>query len=392
MAREGEHLAGSREGGPRTSLATTPLASDADVAIIGAGPAGLATAIHLGQLGVKRVVVVDRHDFPRDKTCGSAVSPKGIEVLNALGAGEAVSAASYWIKGLRLVTPGDRELVLTGHTDAALICCRRTLDNLLLERAVSLGAHFIGRFQASYLLARDGRVVGFRGSDGREVHAKYTVVADGAHTRFSIRSGRLQLIQAIMGWWEGVAFEPHHIEMIFDRAVGPLYGWLFPEGPDRVNIGLCYEDPGLAMNARALFAAFLDKHYGERLRGARAIGGLKGHPVAYGWPMEPLTSPGRIVVGEAGRMTHPATAEGIYQGMRSGMLAAQALHGILAAGADEAAAFAAYERACRRSFATSFRIAFLWRRFVGWDGLDLLAGAMNRPIVQRQLARGMARM
>src|SRR5882724_2609761 len=116
----------------------------ADVAIIGAGPAGLATAIHLGQLGVERVVVVDRHDFPRevvvvdrhdfprDKTCGSAVSPKGIAVLNELGAGEAVSAEAYWIKGLRLVTPTDRELVLSGHTEAALICCRRTLDHLLL--------------------------------------------------------------------------------------------------------------------------------------------------------------------------------------------------------------------------------------------------------------------
>src|SRR6266404_4017558 len=91
----------------------------ADVAIIGAGPAGLATAIHLGQLGVERVVVVD----------------------------------------------------------------------------------------------------------GREVHAKHTVVADGAHSQFCIDRGRRRLIQAIMGWWEGVIFEPHHIEMIFDRMVAPLYGW-----------------------------------------------------------------------------------------------------------------------------------------------------------------------
>src|SRR5882672_6003813 len=183
----------------------------ADVAIIGAGPAGLATAIHLGQLGVERVVVVDRHDFPRDKTCGSAVSPKGIAVLNELGAGEAVSAEAYWIKGLRLVTPTDRELVLSGHTEAALICCRRTLDHLLLQRARSLGVRFIGDFQASYLLARNDRVAGFRGVADREVHATHTVVADGAHSQLCIDRGRRRLIQAIMGRWEGVIFEPHHI-------------------------------------------------------------------------------------------------------------------------------------------------------------------------------------
>jgi geranylgeranyl reductase family protein len=364
----------------------------ADVAIIGAGPAGLAAAIHLGQLGVERVVVVDRQDFPRDKTCGSAISPKGIEVLRALGAGELVSASAYWIKGLRLVTPRDRELILSGHTDGAFICNRRILDHLLLQRAESLGVQFVGDFQASYLLGRDDRVAGFRSADGREVRAKYTIVADGAHSLFGIDRGRRRLIQAVMGWWDDVAFEPHHIEMVFDRMVAPFYGWLFPEGPGRVNIGICYDDPRLEKNARQLFAAFLDKHYRDRLRGARQIGGWKGHPVAYESPIGRLASPGRLIVGEAGRMTHPATAEGIYQGMRSGMLAAEALRDILRGGADEAAAQAGYEAACRRSFGTSFRGAFAWRRFVGWGGLDLLAGVMNRPIVQRQLARGMAQM
>jgi geranylgeranyl reductase family protein len=371
---------------------TEPSAIRADVAIIGAGPAGLATAIHLGQLGVERVVVVDRHDFPRDKTCGSAVSPKGIAVLKELGAGEAVAAEAYWIKGLRLVTPGDRELVLSGHTDAALICCRRTLDHLLLQRARSLGVRFIGDFQASYLLARNDRVAGFCGVDGREVHAKHTVVADGAHSQFCIDRGRRRLIQAIMGWWEGVTFQPHHIEMVFDRMVKPFYGWLFPEAPGRVNIGICYEDMPLEKNARQLFAQFLDKHYRDRLRGAHQVGGWKGHPVAYASPIGALASPGRIVVGEAGRMTHPATAEGIYQGMRSGMLAAEALRDILRGNAEEGAAQARYEAACRKSFGRSLRGAFVWRRFVSSGGLDLLAGAVNRPIVRRQLARGMAQM
>lgn len=364
----------------------------ADVGIIGAGPAGLAAAVHLGQLGVERIVIVDRQDFPRDKTCGSAVSPKGRAVLDALGVGEAVARESYAVSGLRLVTPRGRDVVVSSAQDVALICHRRTLDHLLLRRAQQTGARFLGRFDASYLLQRGDHVAGFRGADGREVRAAYTVVADGAHSRFAPERGPRRLIQAIMGWWEGVPFQSHHVEMIFDDLVAPYYGWLFPEGPGRVNIGICYEDRRLEQNARQLFQSFLDKHYRERLSAARPVGTWKGHPISYDLRPARLTSPGRIVVGEAGRMTHPATAEGIYQGMRSGMLAAQALHDILKQRVDPALAFRDYERACRKAFEVSFRGAGLWRRLVSSGGLDVVVGALNRPVSRRLLARCMAQM
>jgi geranylgeranyl reductase family protein len=364
----------------------------ADVAIIGAGPAGLAAAIRLGQLGLDRVVICDRHDFPRNKTCGSAISPKGIEVLETLGVRDAVTAEAYPISGMRLVSPHQHDVLLTGHTDVALICSRRVFDNLLLRRAQDGGSRFLANFCASYLLQRGDRVVGFRSQDGRDVRADHIIVADGAHSRFAVARGPRRLIQAIMGWWGGAPFAPNHVEMLFDHMVAPLYGWLFPESAARVNIGICYEDPDRSTNARALFAAFLDKHYRDRLAGARQVGPLQGHPISYSTRVAKLTSPGRIVIGEAGRMTHPATAEGIYQGMRSGVLAAEALGRILRDGASEQDAYRSYEAACRKCFAPSFLGAAAWRRMVSAGGLDLLAGALNRPWTQRMLARGMARM
>ena len=368
------------------------MAIHADVAIIGAGPAGLATAIQLGQLGVGRVVLVDRQDFPRPKTCGSAVSPKGIAILQSLGVSEAIGRDAYWIRGFRLVTPRQHEVTLSGHTDAALICWRQTLDHLLLQRALALGCMFVANFDARYLLQRGDRIVGFQAADGREVRAKHTVVADGAHSRFGPERGPQHMIQAIMGWWEDVPFEANHLEMVFDDLVSPYYGWLFPEGPTRVNIGICYEDAGHTKNARELFEAFLAKQYGARIARGRQIGAWKGHPISYSLTVGKLTSPGRIVVGEAGRMTHPATAEGIYQGMRSGMLAAQALRDILLGGVAAEQALRAYEAACRQAFALSFRSAALWRRLVSSGGLDLLARTMNRPPLEGVLARLMAHM
>jgi 2-polyprenyl-6-methoxyphenol hydroxylase-like FAD-dependent oxidoreductase len=82
------------------------------IGIIGAGPAGAAAALRLGQLGVPDVVLVDRDEFPRDETCGSGVSPKGIQTLKRLGVWDLVEPRAYWIRGVRLVTPRDLELCL----------------------------------------------------------------------------------------------------------------------------------------------------------------------------------------------------------------------------------------------------------------------------------------
>src|SRR5262245_54410494 len=134
---------GMRERQPPAGRST---AVHAEVGIIGAGPAGLATAVRLGQLGADRVVIVDRLDFPRDKTCGSAISPKGCAALAALGLSEVVARESYAISGLRLVTPLGHDVLVASPEDVALVCCRRTLDHLLLQQAQATGTSFLSNF------------------------------------------------------------------------------------------------------------------------------------------------------------------------------------------------------------------------------------------------------
>ena len=365
----------------------------AAVAIIGAGPAGTAAAVRLGQLGVRDVVLLDRADFPRDKTCGSGVSPRGIQTLRALGVWDDVATRAYRVTGLRLVTPGDREVVVSGgDSAAAVVCSRRILDHVLLERARALGVSFVPEFPVETLVMENARVVGLVGRDGREVAARYTLVADGAHSRFTVDRRPPKLMQAIMGWWEGAPFRPHHVEMIFDRMVTPGYGWLFPESQTRVNIGICYEDPERRRNGRRLFETFLDKHYGRRLKGATPIGGFRGHPISYAFRVGLLGSPGRLVAGEAGRMVHPATAEGISQAMRSGILAADAIAAAIAGRLDERAAHADYEARCRRAFNRSFAAARLWRAAISSSVLDRVVAAVQRPPVGTALAKLMATM
>ena len=199
----------------------------ADVAIVGAGPAGLATAIWLGQLGARRFIIVDRQNFPRDKTCGSAITPAGILVLKNLGVYEAIAAQAHHVGKLRFESLHSRQINLQSEL---LVCPRRVLDQLLLERAQEVGGIFVPNFHVSHLLLRGDRVCGIRSADGREIHARQTVVANGVHSTFAMEQGRRRIIRTIMGWWETDQAECDYLEFVFDRMLRPYYGWHFPRG------------------------------------------------------------------------------------------------------------------------------------------------------------------
>lgn len=367
--------------------------SEADIVIVGAGPAGTAMAAHLGQLGVKDVQLLDKHDFPRDKTCGSGISPKGIQVLKDLGVWSEVEPHSYRITGIRLVTPrGHESYQSAGDVVEAVVCQRRVLDHLILKRALDAGVRFTPHFVAHDLIEEGGRVLGVRAKDGREVRAKFTVIAGGTHCKLVPPRKPRKLIQAIMGWWDDVPFRPGHLEMIFDPETVPYYGWLFPESETRVNIGITYEDPHGKRNARELFQRFLDRQYASRLKNATQVGGWKGHPVAYSYDIEGLTSPGRVVIGEAGLLTHPATAEGIYQGMKSGTIAAETLRDILRRGVSEGEAFADYEKRIKETFRLSFLGGGVFRKITQTPLIDWLVKVGEQPMVQSAAAKVMAAM
>jgi menaquinone-9 beta-reductase len=354
--------------------------------IIGAGPGGAAAAVRLAQRGVRNVVLVDKDRFPREKTCGSALSPNGLAITDELGIGEEVRRRGYPIGSLRVITPGAREMYMTTESGTSVILLRKHFDNLLVERAQSLGVEFRGGFKAQELIRENGRVVGVRGKDG-DIRADYVLAADGAHSMFSSDKRPKRTISTLMGWWEGMPFLPNTLEMIFDKNLSPLYGWMFPETETRCNIGICMDGEGpdgrkTERNVREVFARFLEDHFRDRLRDAVQIGKLKGHPISYTTWIRDLTAPGMLHLGEAARITHNATGEGIFQAMQSGLYAADALADVLG-GAPEKRAWSAYEWKCRRRFTLGFLVGHAVRGVLKTPLLDGVAVAYNSPMVRR---------
>jgi len=145
-----------------------------------------------------------------------------------------------------------------------------------------------------------------------------------------------------------MAFVPHRLEMFFDAELCPHYGWLFPESDTRVNVGLCVDaQRRSSRNVRDRFGAFLERHLGKRLAGARQVGDWRGHPILGTDWIEHVAPPGVLVVGEAARLVNVATGEGITNAIRSGMAAASAI-ARARPGTDPQAVAAGYTQLLRR--------------------------------------------
>lgn len=359
------------------------------VVIIGAGPGGGATAVRFLQNGIKDVVLLDKDEFPRDKTCGSALSPNGVALIDQLGLTDEVKRLGTVMHSLIVTTPGNKKMRFTTE-QAAVVLLRKHFDNLLVERAKELGADFRGEHKVTELIREGSRVVGVRGKhNGKEfeIYADYVCAADGAHSIFSNDTREKKTISTLMGWWEDFHYEPGTMEMVFDKNLSPLYGWMFPEAANRVNIGICMEGedaPGqkTTRNVREVFNQFLQDHYGDRLKTAKQIGKFKGHPISWCTWIDSVAHEGMIYLGEGARITHNATGEGIYHAMQSGIFAADAVTRILR-GEDEKTVQKEYLWQLRKKFTSAFVVGHAIRGMLKTPLLDWVADAYNNEYVRK---------
>ena len=98
--------------------------ADADLLIVGAGPAGIAAALEARRLG-RRPVVVDKASFPRDKICGDGLTTGALRLLDSLGL-DVRSLPSYEaVHETVLVTPAGGILLIAGWTWFAVTMLRR---------------------------------------------------------------------------------------------------------------------------------------------------------------------------------------------------------------------------------------------------------------------------
>ncbi len=354
-----------------------------DAIVVGAGPAGAATALLLSRGGA-RVLLLDRARFPRHKPCSEYLSPATTAILGRLdGVLEAVERAPHAkVYGMKVVAPSG--VVMCGRLAGAYSFAlpRATFDTILLRAAARAGAVVRESTRVQDLLW-DGRAVAgvvARAGDGKREtwRARVVVGADGLR---SVVARRLGLLRASAP--RRVAFTAHVAHVAGVDGVGELhvgdtgYVGLGPVGEGVTTVAL-------VVPLRSVRAGGTDYRAGlfaqlERFPGlagrfdprqlVRAV--LATGPFAQ-WAERPCVA-GALLVGDAADFFDPFTGQGIYAALRGAELAAAALLPALAAGNGSGslshAALAPYAAARRREFRSKWLFERLIALGIGWPAL-----------------------
>jgi electron-transferring-flavoprotein dehydrogenase len=361
---------------------------DVGVLFVGAGPAGLAGAIRLGQLladdpataeqlGEVPIAVLDKGRVAgAHLLSGAVVNPSalrdllpGTPVEQLPSYGPVRHESVYLMRprhGVRIPTPPPF------HNKGNWIFSLAQLGRYLADQAESLGVMVLPETDAHTLLVSDGAVrgviTGDKGLDrngepggsyepGSEILARATVLSEGTqgHLTAALTEAFGLRAQNPQVWSLGVK-ELWRVQKPLDRVVHTL-GWplrpqakygesggsfIYPMGDDQIAIGLVvgldHRDASLSVHdllqqfkTHPLIRPLLEG--GERIGwGAKTIpeGGLLSVPSR-------LSVPGAVLTGDAAGFVNVPKLKGIHYAMRSGMLAAEAIYEQLRAGADPAA-------------------------------------------------------
>ncbi len=314
--------------------------SDFDVIVVGGGPAGSSTAIRLANSG-KKVLLLDKASFPRDKTCGDGISGKSVMLLRELGIeGDVGRVPGAKIFGVTISSPNGTLLDIPMSGKNYGYCVRREVfDNVLFQKAKHLKNVVIREnFSVSDVIVRNGFVLGVKGTDSKtkkalEFSSKVVVGADGAT---SVVANKLGLhrhdprhhIVAIRAYYEGVTGLTDKIEIHFIDGVLPGYFWIFPvdEGKCNVGIGMVTQDlqkRGVKLDKLMFDAIEKNGLFRSRFQNARLVGPVKGWNLPLGSTKRKSFGNGFLLIGDAASLIDPFTGEGIGNALYSGKIAAE---------------------------------------------------------------------
>ena len=304
-----------------------------DVVIVGAGPAGSATAGVLSSAGIS-VLLLDRKSFPREKVCGDGLTGDSIRMLKHFDIWEEVKSKAFESRKVELFPSESNSFVL----DAPVYTLqRKELDDIVRKRAIRSGADFKHAKFTGVLNEVDGineiEVWDYDLEEYRVFKGKIVILAMGCQPGAFIAQRIFEDINikpeivAIRGYCRA-DWNIEHPLVFFDNKIKGGYVWIFPMGNNEFNVG-CGAELGKKEFKKYLYT-FLESN--------KFTAGNKPE-----WITEPIGAflktglcnlsnsvKGKVLLtGETLGSTYPFTGEGIGKALETGFLTARFVSKIL---------------------------------------------------------------
>ena len=360
---------------------------NAQITILGAGPAGSAAALKLAQLGIS-CVLIDKAAFPRDKICGDGISNQCVHVLQKWldpSLVERFAAATHlqidsWglqvegTKGNGFEIPYKPFSKEKTEMPSGFVCKRRDFDNFLVEEVrrspliefyenVEI-THFDKNTEGGCLLM--DKMGNFK------IHTQLVIAADGAQSRFARQIGGIELdnqhfMASVKAYYTGVTdfHKDNFLEFYFLKDFLPGYFWIFPLPNGEANVGIAIVSEDVSkrkLNLKKCLEEVIETRFKDRFTNAKIIGKIEGFGLPLGSKKRKLSGDNYILTGDAACLIDPLTGEGIANALLSGVVAAEKVAECLEKSDFSAKILRGYDERIYRMRGQEFKVSYWLQR------------------------------